>query len=133
MSNRERLIAIACVSLCAALGVGATFWWLGLVGPAWTACQNWGASAEIPGMGCYPSTSSDDAMIPWRTDGWNINLVTTEIDDLSVYASVNFGAEEAGTPTLTVDSLVISTRDSGGAAVVLTMGGACIRVPPPPQ
>ncbi len=116
-----KLLGLLCASgLC----LGATFTWTAGGGDDyWSSGENW----RKIGIGAcsYPCTTSDDATIPYDAAGYTVDLLTEEIDDLTILASVEFSAIIPA-QTLTVDSLTLS---ASSAAITVEISGATISVP----
>ncbi len=105
MVFRHVKLATLVVSLLGALALGGTYWWEGDVDSDWDTYGNWywsGAFTPNP----YPSTTADDAHITPDGTG-TVNLITEEIDDLSITRDVDFGSATGSAVTLIVDSLTI--------------------------
>ncbi|MBU0637870.1 MAG: hypothetical protein KKB50_03325 [Planctomycetes bacterium] len=118
------LLAVLAIGCTGALALAATYTYWG-AGPDddWDTCKNW----ILVGIGtCSPSTTSDDATIPSAGSTWSINLVTAEMDDLTIAGSVDF-ASPGSTQTLTVNSLTI---DGSGGEVVITIDGVILETAP---
>ena len=116
-----KVLGLACA---AGLCLGASFTWTGGADPDfdWSHGDNWEESS--PGTCLYPCTTNDDATIPYLAAGYTVDLTEEEIDDLTIHASVEFGA--VGTdPTLIVDSLTLSATS---AAITVEISGATISV-----
>lgn len=114
------LVALAVVMVGGGgVALATTYFWNGnQANHDWDDCLNWDV---IGGVGCrYPSTTSDDAIIPSTGGPWTVELVNEAIDDLTISDDTDFGSA-TGTPvTLKVDTLTIC-----GAVVRIT--GATIK------
>jgi hypothetical protein len=107
---RWAALAAAAGMVCGASGNTYTWTHFGS-NTHWDNCSNWTGAAP----GCYPATGSDDAIISYTSGGYDVQLLTKTIDDLTITGSVDFTAQ-TGTPTLTADTVTIS----GGASTTTT-------------
>ncbi len=116
MTNRMLASAVLIVLLCAGLAFGTLFTWTDLGGDTeWRTEDNWTVLPVCGGRICYPSTTSDDAII--AMDNVTVTLAVSEtIDDLrrggeACDAGVGrFRRGDAGS-----DSAARSVRPSGNA------------------
>ena len=122
MRQRRIMLMMLALGCLATLGLADTFTWTGGGNDDyWDNGDNW----ESIGGGSYPDDTNDDAIIPYTANGWAVELITEEIDDLSINASV--GLSPVGTSaTLTVDSLTIGA--SNAESVITISGSAEIKV-----
>lgn len=111
------LLVLACTagSALAALSI-----WTGAGDDSnWTTCQNWLLfSEEFP---CYPSSTADDALIPFTAGGYDVDLTGATIGDLIINGTTRFGAEIAE-PQLTVTGTVTILGASGGTELTIGEG-----------
>jgi len=89
----------------------------------WDNSANWDPLV-IPGT--YPNADTDDAIIPATGGPHDVQLITEQIDDLTITGSVDL-TPKSGTPTLTLDTLTISGGTSGTVAAI---SGATISAQP---
>lgn len=126
MMTRQRSWAAGlALVLAGGSALAATFYWTGGgVDDDWDTTDNW---TSMSCTLCYPDDTGDDAYFTDDQCDWGtVELVTDEIGDLSIISDVDFRAD-TGTPTLTVDRIVVSgTIDCG--EVVLTIDGATLEV-----
>jgi hypothetical protein len=123
--KRRWMMAIAALSVAvAASALGATYLWTGNgADPDWDTPGNWWSPCGT----CYPDDGTDDAVFPDDACSWGtVELVTETIGDLSIVADVDFRAD-SGTPTLTVDRIVVDATIECGETVI-TISGATIHV-----
>ena len=120
MRTRRHIAEALCAILLAAGGLAWDYEWTGDVNSDWNNADNWKES----GLEGYPDDTGDDAKFPESARRYDVNLITEEIDDLSIFNSYNFTAS-SGSPMLEVDSLSISTADVEDT-VVVTISGATI-------
>ena len=130
MRRRDLKLAVLGVACTAALGLAATFTWVGQgEGDRWDTCDNW-AAVGLP-LQCYPSTDSGDATIPYVEGGWTVDLIDVDrMDDLTIAGSVDFAPADPNGVTLVANSLTIV----GGLStetVVTIADGAVILVEAP--
>jgi len=129
MRRRHLKLAVLGVACTAALGLAATFTWVGQgEDDRWDTCDNW-ATVGIP-LQCYPSTSSDDATIPYAVGGWTVSLIDIGIDDFVIGGSVEFTPADPNGVTLVADSLTIAGGESEDTIVQIS-GAASIVVEAP--
>ena len=69
--------------------------------------HRWDGSMNWSGPGGCPSTCYDNAIIPYVNGGYDVTLVTEEIDDLTIDGDVELSAPGSSDVTLTVESLTI--------------------------
>jgi hypothetical protein len=122
--RKLRWVALAATGLTCAAALAANFTWSGAGSDDdWDTCNNW--VVLFPQTPCYPddTLTTDDATIPYTGGGHDVNLITETMDDLTILGTVRFGTA-GGSPTLTVDTIVISGGSSGS---VVTMTGATIK------
>lgn len=87
MTNKTLRSAVVIVLLCGGLAWGTLFTWSDLGGDTqWRTEENWTVVPVCGGTVCYPSTTSDDAVI--CVDNVTVTLAASEtIDDLTVCAT----------------------------------------------
>ena len=136
MRRRDLKLAVLGVACTAALGLAASFTWVGQgQDDRWDTCDNW-AAVGIPPQ-CYPSTDSDDATIPYTEGGWMVDLIDIDrIDDFVIGGSVEFAPADPNDPNdpngvrLVANSLTIAGGESADTIVEMT-GEASIVVEDP--
>jgi hypothetical protein len=133
MRGRDLKLAVLGVACTAALGLGATFVWVGQgEDDRWDTCDNW-APVGIPPE-CYPSAVSDDAIIPYLSGGRTVDLIDIDrIDDFVIAGSVEFAQADPNDPNgvrLVANSLTIAGGESAETIVRIT-GAASIVVEAP--
>ena len=126
MSGRTRvawrilLMGVLCLSVGTAAMAGTFTWDTGAGN--WDACASWVyVGQDCDGSPRYPSTTSDDAIIPSYPAGATVivNLITDTIDDLSISWQsgglnyVEFRSKDGGGNTLTADTVTITGPTSG--------------------
>ena len=115
MRIRDAKLAVLIVGCCATLALAATYTWIGEgADDDWDTCENWEPSVVNP---CYPANRGGDATIPSTEGTWAVDLISVQIDDLTINGSVTFGAAEDG-PTLCVDSVTIGSNTADVTATV---------------
>lgn len=81
----------------------ATYTWTGSgSNDHWDNVANW----SFPGGG-WPDDCYDDAVIPSSVYGFAVELVTEQIDDLTIEGDAAFSSQTPAIETLTVDSLTL--------------------------
>lgn len=113
--RRFRCAALAVTALACAAHGNTYLWTAGGVTDYWDNNSNW---TPILTPGTHPNASTDDAIISNTSGGDDVELITEDIDDLTISDDVNF-TPKSGSPTLTVDRFSIS-------GAVVTISGATI-------
>lgn len=81
----------------------ASFTWTGNGGNTkWDTPGNW----SYPSGGS-PDDCADDATLPYTSGGWDIQLVTVQIDDLIVESSVDFPPAPSSSPAFKADRITL--------------------------
>ena len=111
MRDKEVLLAVGVLAFMSTICMAMTFIWTSgdeQLPNCWNKSVIW--YTIVPDG--WPDDLNDDAIIHYTEDPeeWCVDLVTVTIDDLSIDGNVTFGAV-SGTPTLTVDSLIIGNAD----------------------
>lgn len=121
-SKGMKLLACACV--CFAATADATLYqWTGNgSNHFWDNCENWGTCGGIPGLGPWPNSTSDDAIIDGEYDV-SFKDGFPNIDDLTFMGGEEihiWGVVDADSPVLGVDVLTIqgSNNPADGDTVV---------------
>lgn len=128
MRTASQVVAAGCAALCAVPVFAALWTWTGGGGANhnWDNCDNWNRPYLDP---CYPSWDTDDVLIPTPSpyQAWTINLITEQIDTMTIEGSVHFAAAESS-PALQVTELSIDAP--ANHEVELTISGASIYAGP---
>lgn len=116
--KRLRTVSFLAVLATAAASLATNFIWTGLdASNSWNQSDNWSSSA----LGEFPDGADDDVSIPANGVAvWAIDLTTETVGDITINASVDFGAV-SGTPTLQTDYFVMCAPV--GVAIELTISG----------
>ncbi|MCC7293838.1 MAG: hypothetical protein IT449_17405 [Phycisphaerales bacterium] len=87
---------------------------------SWSTPSNWSPSPSC--SGCYPNDCQHNAVIPYQSGGWDIELVSEQIHLVDIAGDVDFTGT-GSIPVLEVEELVLT----GDHDVVITFTAATMK------